>query len=292
MSRSRLSPVQYLLLSFLLAMLLLTLAVVNATLRHTEDLLQRHAREVMQYLVTSYIDNTQRYLEPVAATARLGQGLMQTGLLDATDDQSLSSYFEQQLLSHPQMSGMYLGRDDGSFIFVYRGASGLEEKRIVTTPARRVTIQVLDSSSLVEQSEDDFDPRVRPWYQVAQQQPDVTWTRPYLFFTLRQPGISAAIDITDEGGERLGILGIDVELSAIADFLLQVPLSPQGHALLQADNGDIIAYPQYQRSTHQQSPQADAEQAAELASLSDLDTARINALRQQTPLLTLSSEET
>ncbi|MEM7737358.1 MAG: diguanylate cyclase [Deinococcota bacterium] len=290
MLRLRSSPISYLLLSFLLAMLLLTLAVVNATFRHTEDLLLNHAQEVMHYLVASHIDNTQRYLEPVAATVRLGQGLMQNGLLDATNDQVLSNYFQQQLRTHAQISGMYLGRDDGSFIFVSRSQTDLQQKRIVTVPTRVVTIQELNSASIPERVEDDFDPRTRPWYRAAQQQSDVVWTDPYQFFTSRQPGISAAIAVTSTEGERLGILGVDIELATISDFLANVPLSPHGHALLQTDDGDIIAYPQYelaQALTNEQPLQNNG-----LMSITELNTSRIDALRQQTPLLTLRSEDT
>jgi diguanylate cyclase (GGDEF)-like protein len=290
MSRSPLSSISYLLLGFLLATLLLTLGVVNAMFRHTEDLLLSHAREIMSYLVASHIDNTQRYLEPVAATVRLGQGLLQNGLLDTTDDQVLSNYFQQQLNTHPQISGMYLGRDDGSFIFVNRSQTGLQQKRIVTMPNRVVTVHELNTASIPERVEDDFDPRIRPWYQAAQRQVDVAWTDPYQFFTSGQPGISAAIAITDDADERLGVLGVDVELSTISSFLLDVPLSPNGHTLIKTDDGNVIAYPQYQP---EQADIADQpQQSSSLMSLRDLNGPIISALRRQTPLLTLASEDT
>ena len=37
-----------------------------------------------------------------------------------------------------------------------------------------------------------FDPRTRPWYQMAQQSDDVVLTEPYLFFTTHQVGLTMA----------------------------------------------------------------------------------------------------
>ena len=40
--------------------------------------------------------------------------------------------------------------------------------------------------------DDNYDPRLRPWYQGARKAEEIFWTDTYIFFTAQKPGITVA----------------------------------------------------------------------------------------------------
>ncbi|RPE65067.1 diguanylate cyclase (GGDEF)-like protein [Tibeticola sediminis] len=83
-----------------------------------------------------------------------------------------------------------------------------------------------------------YDPRERPWYRLATGQPGVTrWTHPYVFYTTREPGITAARAWRARDGS-LWALGFDLrvqEIQAIAERLSR-PL--EGRVAIVDTSGD------------------------------------------------------
>jgi PAS domain S-box-containing protein len=90
---------------------------------------------------------------------------------------------------------------------------------------------------------DTYDPRVRPWYKSAQSERDTVWTDPYIFFSSQTPGITIAAPVTAESGDLQGVIGVDIEISAISDFLSELRIGENGTALIVNRNGDVIAHP-------------------------------------------------
>jgi two-component system sensor histidine kinase/response regulator len=58
---------------------------------------------------------------------------------------------------------------------------------------------------IVEMRERDYDARERPWFKGAMALPDdrVFWTEPYIFFTTKEPGITAAMRWTGADGSTM-----------------------------------------------------------------------------------------
>lgn len=90
---------------------------------------------------------------------------------------------------------------------------------------------------------DDYDPRSRPWYQEARARLTTIWTDPYIFFTSHQPGITLAAPVLNDRGGLRGVVGVDIEISAISRFLAQLNIGNTGKALIINSNGDVIAHP-------------------------------------------------
>ncbi|MFP8967536.1 methyl-accepting chemotaxis protein [Pokkaliibacter sp. CJK22405] len=87
-----------------------------------------------------------------------------------------------------------------------------------------------------------YDPRKRPWYQLAQQTEALSITKPYidattggLVITVVQPG-------KDGAGKRYGVYGGDVYIDDIVKTVLALPLGKAGAAMLLDSEGDVIAY--------------------------------------------------
>ncbi|KAG1715234.1 Sensor protein FixL [Nymphon striatum] len=87
-----------------------------------------------------------------------------------------------------------------------------------------------------------FDPRTRPWYESAELEKTFIWTEPYIFFSSRQLGITFAVPVFIDGSFR-GVVGVDIELSTISNFLSELDLSEHASALILDQSGNVIAHP-------------------------------------------------
>ena len=149
----------------------------------------------------------------------------------------------------PQIADFIVGDANGDFVMVRRGDNrGAEVKVIDNAPgARRVVWIRTDSGgqelSREEDPSDAFDPRTRPWYSGALATNGVYWTDVYVFFTAKEPGITASSRYqTPEGRDY--VVGVDIALADLSRFLAGLKIGDSGRAMLIGDQGRVIAYPQ------------------------------------------------
>ncbi|HVI50699.1 MAG TPA: HD domain-containing phosphohydrolase [Candidatus Sulfotelmatobacter sp.] len=95
------------------------------------------------------------------------------------------------------------------------------------------------ASVLGRRTDDDvsYDPRQRTWYNAALQSDNGALSAPYLFNSLKQPGLTASHKL--DGGE--GVVGIDLTLKSLDGFLQQLDISPNGGAVLFDEQARIMA---------------------------------------------------
>ncbi len=241
------APLRYLLILVLIGLQVLTLTgVLISSASHSSRVIREHAREVMDHLLKSAADNSHTFLSPAERSAQVAASLLGSGLL-STDVAMLESYFRQQLLVSQELAGMYLGRPDGSFVFVKREGETFVTKVITTVPERIVVNYTRSATGeLLQRSrdfQDTFDPRERPWYQSANTKGRQVWTEPYVFFSSQKPGITTALPVFNQN-VLVGVVGVDIEISGLAAFLEQVPLSQNGAAFIMNADGVAVALPQ------------------------------------------------
>jgi diguanylate cyclase (GGDEF)-like protein len=247
-TRVRLRP---LLLVGLLVLQAVTVAAVLAIVsRNTEDLLRDAMGRTMMLAVDSVDQRTALQLRPAEDAAELGADLVEDGVLAIDDDAELVRYLDDQVSSNRSISGVYLGRPDGSFLLVSRdGATidgGTRVKTITVGPSgrRSVTVQ-RDADGVVRSEEEDptdpYDPRARPWYEAAAGSDAVTWTEPYVFFESREPGVTAASAARDDEGEVVAVVGVDLSLRDLSTFVGQMEVGEDSRSILIDDGGFMVA---------------------------------------------------
>ena len=240
--RARTRPV---LLMLLIAFQTFSLiGILIAARAQTEAVMLEHARSVMAHVGETVADKTQSFLAPAERTAELTRGLLETGALDET---RLEPYLLEQLRINPQLTGAYLGKPDGSFVFVLRDGAGFRTKRILVAAQRRVNLTFRDAqmrqTRQTQDPSDRYNPRSRPWYQAAITANGTVWTNPYVFFTSKQPGVTAATPVRDRDGKLLGVVGVDIEISGLSAYLGRVPISANGRSFIVNTAGTMIAAP-------------------------------------------------
>lgn len=162
---------------------------------------------------------------------------------------AIEGYAASMLNQVPHLEGFYVANSQGDFIMVRRDSRGGTDTKLILTGshgARAVGSVHLDASGKVvdttPQPGDDFDPRARVWYTGALATSGVYWSRPYIFYTTRAPGITASIRLTGVGAVDR-VFGVDITLEALSGFLAGLKIGRHGRAAIVDPDGNVIAAP-------------------------------------------------
>lgn len=213
-----------------------------------------HTMDIMENISELTLKETQNFFSTARGAAHLTKRLISSRVVYTDKDhiENMEKYFVDQLEIYSQFSGIYFATPKGEFYFVSRDTKyspeGYKTKFIEITPrGRRVKLiwRDRDMNILHEgfDPEETYDPRKRPWYQKARKEKQVIWTNPYVFFTSKEPGITTAGPIYDPAGNLLGIVGVDIELDALSDFIGSLRVGKTGIAFMIDQNNNVIAYP-------------------------------------------------
>lgn len=148
-----------------------------------------------------------------------------------------------------QIAGYSYADSEGNFLYVVRKPEGGYDTKLIDRRAggHRVTWTRRDATgkvvATVEDPSDTFDPRTRPWYEGAISGQGSFWSEPYVFFTLRQPGITHSLAHYDEQKRLTAVSGADIELTSLAEFLKQLEIGVNGKAIIVDDAGRVVAFP-------------------------------------------------
>ena len=155
------------------------------------------------------------------------------------------------LLAHyPEFSGLSFAKVDGSYLYVSRDdksiQSGFSVKYIDASQPAKQTMLWRRHSALADKHEerideaDDFDPCNRGWYVNAALQKQLVWTDPYVFFTVKRFGVTSSMPLLSPQGDIIGVVGIDLELAELSDFLSELQISQSGSSFIVTDDGILV----------------------------------------------------
>jgi diguanylate cyclase (GGDEF)-like protein len=251
--------------------LFMLLGVLVSSHVNTENVLRDHTQQVMGHLSSVAAENATRFLSPAGRTAELSVVLLAEQVVGTEDISDLETYFLGQLRENTEFSGVYFGQPDGSFLFVSHKSDGFLTKHITAGETRNVIYSYRNEAGafLREEAhpEDEYDPRERPWYQKAVTQEKQIWTEPYVFFTSKRPGITAAKPVYAKSGELLGVVGVDIEISGLSSFFESVPISENGSAFMMNADGTALAFPGINQALKQSGEKPTLPHVADLGSV-------------------------
>ncbi len=199
----------------------------------------------------------------------LRDGLRHRGLTPS-DSEALTAQLMPSLAHIDQMAGVVFADDSGREYFLRReaGPHWITRER-GATPATdvptSVDLAIYEWNSEGERLSSDtqpgtHDPRTRPWFQAALRQLEtreadaaleaeamleapelVTWSFPYQFDWLREPGITVATAWRED--EALRVLALDVTLARILSTLARFQVGETGQGFLFDREGGVYSPP-------------------------------------------------
>ena len=224
--------------------------VVFSSFVTSERALLQHARDLLGDVGTNTIEHSKGFLSPAKGAVELATRLAENRVIASEDFGQLERLLFEQLQISPQFAGIFYGEKTGSFVYVMRsdGPGPFRSKIITRNGAQRETDLIwrdneYDILERTPDPSDTYDPRTRPWYQSAVSELSSIWTDPYIFFTSRSPGITAASPVFGADGALIGVVGVDIGIDAISDFLSRLNIGDSGVAMILNKNGDVIAHP-------------------------------------------------
>ena len=239
----------------ILGLVLLQLVAVGALLISShvtsQGVLLAHMQEILVGAADRSEVRTLGFLDPAVRTTELTAALLETSALDVGQPDQVEQFFFDVMDANPEFDGIYFGGADGSFTFVNRDFTEPEavyRLKVVERDVngnRSVSLSWRDTEhrelSARPDPQDSYDPRGRPWYVSAAASDEPVWTDPYMFFSSQQPGITVA-EAVHKDGQLVGVVGVDIDLSALASFLGSLDIGERGSAFIVDEEGQLIAY--------------------------------------------------
>ena len=206
--------------------------------------------------ISQSVEHTQAFVSPAYNGIESLQLLVDNSVINFNYIRTIEKLFYAQLEANKYFSGMYIANESGDFIYMLRtqeddasNSHKTDEKfqtKIIKDNAysRNVIFRWrkdnFDETRTETIKEYDFDPRTRPWYQIAMQEQRTVWTEPYTFFTSKKPGITLATPFNDKYSHTKGVIGIDIELDKLSAFLDSVNTN-DAYIQIINDNNNRIA---------------------------------------------------
>lgn len=161
---------------------------------------------------------------------------IQIGLLDLTKRQHLTHYFFKQVQQFDTVSYIGLGTEQGEYMGAKMRDNGSVLVEIVdkTTTGHLETWETNAQGQLTYLSRmtPHYDPRKRPWYQVATQAGQAVWSNIYVYFGGWSTAISANQPIYSQQGRLLGTATADLTLLDISHFLKDLAQEQTGQIFI------------------------------------------------------------
>lgn len=206
-----------------------------------DDLALRLTQEV-----SDHIENHIRsYTEIPRLFIKINEIAIQTGNLDVTNYSAIAEAFWEQIQLSEAVPYLYFSNSEGEFVGVWSETDDLITLRIrtkETEPIRKIYQLNAQGYRQALIRQEEFDPRLRPWYEAAVKAKQATWSPVYVFAYPPRLGISYALPIYDDSSDSLlGILAADLTLTDISDFLQQLHVSETGNVFIVERSGNIVA---------------------------------------------------
>lgn len=187
---------------------------------------------------------TNEYLGGPETAAAVVAGMVQEIAANPELEQRL---FANLISATPQVDAVFVGFPDGTFRFVARSTEPNASYRMRTIAGtERLMTESLASADLTTLSstprpDDTYDPRSRPWYTAIAAGAESSWSNPYVFSSSKQLGVTYSVGVLSERNELLAVVGVDLTLDDLVDFLKERRPSEQGSAQVVSKSGLILA---------------------------------------------------
>ena len=181
-------------------------------LQHIDFALSNFVGEVRYDVLELSYDDDVRTLNDTGFTNFLNASESTFRYSYSDQEQNIIDVLKDYQTTHPYVSSVYMGRENGAFVRSY---------------PRQPTA---------------YDPRERPWYILAKDHPgQVVVTDPYRAVTTPDINIGIEKALLDRNGTVYGVVGADITLVNLTNYISRFNVGRDGEMILVDENGMIIA---------------------------------------------------
>ena len=181
-------------------------------LQHIDFALSNFVGEVRYDVLELSYDDDVRTLNDTGFTNFLNASESTFRYSYSDQEQNIIDVLKDYQTTHPYVSSVYMGRENGAFVRSY---------------PRQPTA---------------YDPRERPWYILAKNHPgQVVVTDPYRAVTTPDINIGIEKALLDRNGTVYGVVGADITLVNLTNYISRFNVGRDGEMILVDENGMILA---------------------------------------------------
>ena len=208
------------------------------------------ARGAVQRATSSVAAHIQRDFRQIEQLLDTAADWGRTGVFDVSSLEAYNRLLQPVLAKDPRLSSALLAKEDGRELLLLELPGGQWRNRVTDRPDAAPRHRIIRWSDVGERASEavidsDYEPRSRPWFLGAMataQDGDLFWTRPYLFFTTREPGITVSVRWTGADGLRR-VLALDVLLADLSQLTTTMQVGQQGGVAILTDTGEVLGLP-------------------------------------------------
>jgi signal transduction histidine kinase len=172
----------------------------------------------------------------------ISQDLLNITFKTTQDLDYLTKYFWNKIKQFKTVSYIGLGTEQGNYI----GSKKRENGSIIVEISNNNKLETWETDingnrTKVSAIRQNYDPRIRPWYQAAVAAAKPVWSDIYVYFSSNSTGISANQAIYDNQGKLLAVASADLTLLDIGDFLQSLKIGKTGQTFIMEPSGLLVA---------------------------------------------------
>ncbi len=210
---------------------------------------QKAVNEVTTQLRSEITARIQQHLNSYLLLPHLANqsaiNVMELGLVNPQDFRSFERYYWKQIQSSESINTIQFGSEQGEYI----GAGRLEDGSLVLKIAnsssqsdfRTYATDEQGNPTKLLQTRPDYNPKIRPWYRKAVQTGQTVWSPIYVMFSHRLLGITLSEPVYDDTDGLVGVVGTDILLSEISEFLRSLRIGKTGQSFILERSGFVVA---------------------------------------------------
>jgi class 3 adenylate cyclase len=160
-------------------------------------------------------DNVKFYLETPHKVNQANANAIESDLFDLEDFQDMESFFSKQLQNSKEINNTYVGNVKGDMFGAEWQQREKNNLRLIINESTAEKFNFTISRRVLE----DYDPRRRPWYQLAKKKGEPTWSDVYTDFSSGKTVVTAAYPVYDKSGKLVAVLGSDFLACEVNEFL-------------------------------------------------------------------------
>jgi adenylate cyclase len=224
------------------------------------------AERLMQEAGEDISDRIKLLYDPMYAIVGIASQVPELTSPTIKDDPHAMSLTLRVLRIYPQILSLYVGFDDGDFFMVTHiaGENSTELRAALHAPeAAAFANEIVSAGADGERNtrwiflaEDgaivgrrdpapaDYDPRQRPWYDLAKRSETVEQSDLYIFAASGEPGFTVSRSFT---GTTPGVMGADLAAIDLAHYLRDQRITATSTAFIFTKTGEVIALPDASR---------------------------------------------
>ena len=173
----------------------------------------------------------------------------ESGLFNFNNVEDLNAKLIPVLESMDKVNSLTLAGANGYEYFLSKGDNRWNVRNISITKKKQQIFQQFWSldNHLISENEIyiDYNPVKRPWFIGAVdsvENDDFFISKPYLFASSKKPGITVSRTCSSvKNAGQIDVIGIDLFLSDLIEFVLSLEVSPNGEAFLIDENNEFIS---------------------------------------------------